>query len=184
MGYKAGCMRKRDILGSFVKEPGVLYEYYIKKVAGEPAAYSALITYLPGSRDICFDKDGKEFRIAGEGYKQLRYLPLNEDWCLITFYSPANELLQWYFDISKGSGLDENGMPWYDDVYLDLVITPDNNVQTIDEDELLEAFKNNEITEDEYYRAFGVRDKIISSKWGNVGFLKDFSEKLLSDYVE
>ena len=125
------------------------------------------------------DRDGKRLFLAAGGYEWLMYLPLSENWCLNTFYTPGNEILSWYFDISKGNFLDENGMPCTDDIFLDLIIYPDGQTLTVDADELQEALDKQEITVDDYNHAYAVRDQILASKWNNVGLLKKLSDELL-----
>jgi len=173
-------MRKKDILGSFVKNPNVLYTHAIKKLTSEAEAYSALIEFLPGCRELHVDDGGRQVCLAGPGYKWLMYLPLREKWCVNTFYTPENELIDWYFDISKGNFLDEHGMPCTDDLFLDLVIHPDGSNLTLDADELQDALEKKEITIDEYHFAYEVREEILNSRWSDVDFLTELSERLLN----
>jgi predicted RNA-binding protein associated with RNAse of E/G family len=110
------------------------------------------------------------------------YLPLKEFWCITAFYGPDNELLQWYFDISKGNFLDENAMPCIDDIFLDLVILPNGKPVTLDADELQEALDKGVITADDSKHAYAVHDQILASKWNNVALLTELSNKLLAEY--
>lgn len=105
-----------------------------------------------------------------------------EKWCLTAFYNSQNELMEWYFDISKANFIDEDGMPCTDDIFLDLVILPNGNAITLDADELREALDRMEISADEYSNAYKVRDDILKSKWSDVSFLQSVSEELVSDY--
>jgi len=175
-------MRKKDILGNFVKNPDVLYTYRIKKVSDAPEAYSALVVFSPGCRELVVDLDGARTRLAGPGYRWLTYLPLDECWCVTVLYNPDNGLIDWYFDISKGNFLDESRMPCIDDIFLDLVIKPDGRAITIDAEELQEALDDNVITADEFDYAYRIREKILTSRWNDVEYLLKFSEKLLSEY--
>ena len=111
------------------------------------------------------------------------YLPLDEFWCITAFYNPQDELLEWYFDISKGNFIDETGIPCTDDIFLDLVVLPDGKTITIDADELQEALDKNEITVDDYNHAYRVRDQILNSKWISVDFLKELCSLYVSEYV-
>ena len=176
-------MRKKTILGNFVLYPDVAYTHTITKLTSEPEAYSALITFLPGCRQLNVDIGGKEFRLADAGCKWLMYLPMNEYWCLSTYYAPDNRLLGWYFDISRGNFMDENGMPCTDDIFLDYAIDPSGQGATLDADELQEALDSGEVTTDDYNHAYNIRDSIKGSQWSDVEFLKDFSARLLADYV-
>jgi len=175
-------MRKKNILGSFVKNPNVHYTHSIKKLDSKTDEYSALITFLPGSKKLFADFDGQQVCIAGPGYSMLMYLPLNEYWSIVTAFSPEKELLEWYFDISNGNFIDENGMPCISDIYLDLVIQPNGKTITLDADELQEALDKNEITAKEYHHAYTIHDQIKNSKWSDVLFLTELSERLLADY--
>jgi len=176
-------MRKKDILGNFVKNTNVVYDYSIKKLTGENEAYTAFITFLPGCRELYVDNEGERYCLAGPGFKWLMYLPLDEFWCITAFYNPQNELLEWYFDISKGNFIDENGIPCTDDIFLDLVVLPNGKTITVDADELQEALDKNEITVDDYHHAYQVRDQILNSKWINVDFLKEQCRLHVSEYA-
>ena len=173
-------MRKKTILSSFTERPDVLFSHSTIKLPDETETYSALITFLPGTRGLKTDVNGKEIVLAGAGYKWLMYLPIGGFWCLSTYYTPENELIGWYFDISRKNFLDENGMPCTDDIFLDLAISADGEIATLDADELQEALDGGEITLQDYNYAYKIRDEIIDSHWNDVGFLAGLSGKLLS----
>ena len=95
-------MRKRDILGGFVNRPDVICSHTIKKLDGEALVFSALINFLPGTKELhIINYEGKELCLAAAGYKWLCYLPINEYWRMEAFYNTDNELIEWYFDISR-----------------------------------------------------------------------------------
>jgi predicted RNA-binding protein associated with RNAse of E/G family len=175
-------MRKKDILGNYVKQPDVKYSHAIRKLDGEIEAYSALIRFLPGCREFYSHASGEPVRLAGDGCRWLMYLPLDEYWCLNTYYSPEGEILGWYFDLSKGNFLDENGMPCTDDIFLDLIILPNGQPVTDDADELQEALDNGVITADDFKHAYAVHDQILASKWNDVALLTELSATLLAEY--
>jgi len=176
-------MRKKDILGNYVKSPGVLYDHAIRKLDGEDEAYIALITFLPGSKELRKELNGEQVCLAGPGYKWLMYLPINECWCITAFYSPDEKLLEWYFDITLGNFVDEAGMPCIDDIFLDLVVLPDGQTITLDADELQSALDKSEISAADYDHAYKVHDEIKNSKWSDVGFLTELSGKLLLEFA-
>jgi len=175
-------VRKKDILSNFVKNPDVFYTHEIRKLDSKNEAYSALITFLPGSRKLLTDIDGKQVNLSAPDCKCLMYLPLDEYWKIAVGVSPENELVEWYFDISSGNYLDDSGMPCIDDLYLDLIVQPSGKTITLDADELQEALDKNLITPEDYNHAYMVHDQILNSKWSDVAFLTGFSEKLLEDY--
>jgi len=176
-------MRKKDILGNFVKHSDTIYTHAIKKLNDEADSYSALISFLPGCRELWINGGENRIQYAGAGYKWLMYLPLDEYWCMSTYYTPDNKLLGWYFDISLGNFIDENGLPCTDDIYLDLAISAHSHILTLDADELQNALDKNEITIDNYNHAYKVLEQIKNSKWSDVEYLTSLSEKLLMDYA-
>ena len=62
----------------------------------------------------------------------------------------------------KRSGI-INGIPYIDDLYLDLVIRANGNQRVLDEDELLEALNRKEISEDEYNLANKTKESLLES---------------------
>ena len=175
-------MRKKEILGNFIKKQGILCDYEIKELTGEPGTYTALITFLPGTKESYFERDGKKVCLSAAGYREIVYMPMNEFWSITVFYNAESEILGWYFDISRGNFLDEKGMPCSDDIFLDLIILPGGQTITEDADELQEALDNSEITIDDYDHAWKIHDQIKNSKWSDAEFLTKLSEKLLADY--
>ena len=125
---------------------------------------------------------GRQIQWAGTDYKILLYFPICENWCLSAYNAPNNEMLFWYFDISRQNFVDEDGMLCIDDIYLDLVILPDGQTLTLDTDELQEAHDNGKISHEDFDKAYMVHDQIKNSKWSNVGFLNEINRKLLLEH--
>lgn len=175
-------MRKKDIFGHFTKRKEIVCSCAMRKVADEPLAYTALINFLPGCKEYHFNVADQRIHLAGKGCKWLVYLPLDEHWSITTFYDTNNEIQEWYFDISKGNFIDEDGMPCIDDIFLDLAILPDGRTITVDADELQDALDKNEITVDDYDHAYRVHNEIIQSKWNDAKMLTALSNQLLSGY--
>lgn len=89
-------------------------------------------------------------KLIDNNYYLLELVPKNENYSMRVFFNDKKELLQYYFDISLGNGLDEESkIPYYDDAYNDIIIT-DGVVEIVDEDELEEAYSNNKITKEDY----------------------------------
>ena len=91
-----------------------------------------------------------------------------------------NNVKEWYFDVSKYIGI-EDGVPYEDDLYLDVVIIPDGRIHVLDEDEIQLAFKNGKITKEEYDLAYEVKDYILEEYGNNINKLIDLTNKLLDE---
>ena len=171
-------MRKKEIIGNRARDPGSMCSWSIQKLANETNTYCGLLTFLPGCKEVWATCNGKPVCMAGVGYKWLKYLPLDEYWCLSVLYNPENEIVEWYFDISKKNFIDENGTPCTDDLFLDLVILPDGQMIVLDADELQEALERKEITTDDYNHAYKVLEQIKDSQYSNVSFLRELSDRI------
>ena len=175
-------MRKKDILCNLTEKPDLVFSHSIKKLADKNNEYTAFITFLPACKDKFVEVAGHQVQWAGSGFKMLMYLPISEKWCLTAYYSPKMDLRFWYFDISRKNFIDENGMPCTDDVFLDLVITPEGGTITLDEDELQEGFDKGDISKEDFDNAYVVHGQILNSKWNNVDYLNEISSKLLLEH--
>lgn len=93
---------------------------------------------------------GHTFRIADKGYKWLQYYPKGAHYVITAMFDDAGEIIEWYIDICKNQGVTDQGVPWFDDLYLDIVVLKNGEVFLLDEDELDEALTRGHITVKDY----------------------------------
>ncbi len=118
-----------------------------------------LIVYN-GKENIC---------IKDNDYEWIEVYPTNGNFAITIMYDNKGNLIEWYFDIAKSIGL-EKDIPYEDDLYLDLIITPDGERIVIDEDELLNAKVIGDITQEDVDTAYKV--------------LKEIDEKYVNNFEE
>jgi hypothetical protein len=90
------------------------------------------------------------------------FLPDSSNWCMSSMYDDMCNIIEWYFDITKENGIDKQGNPYQDDLYLDVVLLPNDDIVKFDEDELHDTFNSGKITKQEFDMAYEVCDKLIS----------------------
>lgn len=88
--------------------------------------------------------------IVDRGYSWLQHFPDGAHYALLAAFDERGELVQWYIDIAGRVGVDERGVPWYEDLYLDIVITPQGETLLLDVEELDEALRLGEVTQSQY----------------------------------
>lgn len=115
------------------------------------------------------------------GYKWLEFYDYSLKHRLTAIYDDNNQIVEWYYDISRKIGK-ENGIPYEDDMYLDVVVTPNGRHILLDEDELKNALERDEITERDYINAIKEAENIINEVDGRYGELKKFSDKYLKKF--
>ena len=118
--------------------------------------------------------------VMDNDYYVVEVVPKNENYALRIFFDNLKNPLEYYFDITKNNGLYENtNIPFYDDLYLDITVLHSNGLTRIlDEDELLEAFSNRDITYEELGMVYDIKDKLLmeiknnNNKYMNIDFKK------------
>lgn len=112
------------------------------------------------------------------GYKWLEFYDYNSKIRLTAMYDEKNEIVEWYFDIARMIGK-ESGIPYEDDLYLDVLLTKEGKTILLDEDELKEALERRELTEKEFNETYNIANKLIKRIDGNEKKVKEFTDKYL-----
>lgn len=120
--------------------------------------------------------------ILDNNYKWLEFYDYNSKVKLTAIYDENNKIIEWYFDIAREIGK-ENGIPYEDDLYLDVVVTPMGDILLLDEDELKDALNRREITNLEYENAYKEANRLIDKLKGNTDKLKSYTEKYLKQML-
>jgi predicted RNA-binding protein associated with RNAse of E/G family len=104
----------------------------------------------------------REYCIVDAGYSWLKQFPAGEDhYTVTTHFDAAGQVVLWYIDICLHTGLDENQIPWIDDLYLDLVVSPAMEIEIKDADELRAALESGAISSAEFDLAWLEADKLM-----------------------
>lgn len=99
--------------------------------------------------------------VIDNNYYIMEVIPKNENYAMRVFFNNKKEILEYYFDVSLGNGMDkETGIPYYDDLFIDVTKTKDK-VDVLDEDELKDALDNNEISITDFKLANKIRDILL-----------------------
>lgn len=122
---------------------------------------------------------GREVCVVDDGYIWLQHVPVDKHCALTTMYNSNMEIVEWYFDITKQNGVDENGIPYFDDLYLDVVVLPTSDILLLDEDELKAALDKKDITSEDYELAYKEAEILMNGLAGSEGKLIEFSNKYL-----
>lgn len=116
--------------------------------------------------------------ILDNEYKWLEFYNYNSRTIMIAMYNEKNEIIEWYFDIARKIGK-ENGVPYQDDLYLDVVLRPDGKILLLDEDELKDSFDRKEMKKEEFDEAYKIAYQLIEKIKGKEVKLKEFTDKYL-----
>ncbi|MFJ7755283.1 DUF402 domain-containing protein [Peribacillus muralis] len=83
----------------------------------------------------------------------LQQFPLEKKHSVTTMFDDKGGIVQWYIDICQENGV-EQGIPYMDDLYLDIIVLPSGEVIQKDADELDEALLSGMIDKSLYDSAW------------------------------
>lgn len=104
------------------------------------------IVFTDEIRPMVVDIKGKETCIRDSGFEYIQIYPDKEKYVITVIFNEKGKLVEWYFDMAKEVGV-ENGIPYEDDLFLDMLIMPNGEKIVIDEEELKEARRVGQITD-------------------------------------
>jgi uncharacterized protein len=99
--------------------------------------------------------------VAEAGFVWLHYLRDQENHVITAMYDSKGAIVQWYIDIVLEHGLDERGVPYFDDLYLDVVVGPDGRFEIKDADEIEAALKAGTISRDQFDLAWRETNRLV-----------------------
>lgn len=80
--------------------------------------------------------------IVDEGFSWLHQFPTGAAYTVTTMFDRQGRVVQWYIDICAQHGLDSRGIPWLDDLYVDVIVAPDGALEMRDVEELEQAVQH------------------------------------------
>lgn len=101
----------------------------------------------------------------------LQLYPSGENYTVTTMFDHTGMVVQWYIDICHEQGIDVKG-PWWDDLYLDIIVLPSGDYFLVDEEELEEALLTGQINHEKYELAKAVAKEVMNDlKENNMNIL-------------
>ena len=119
--------------------------------------------------------------LADDNYTWLQLAFRDECFWLTAMYDDKDNLIQLYFDITKGNFFEEEDNPYFYDMFLDVVVTKEGRIVILDEDELKMALENNIISVQEYQEANNIVKELVSYLEKNKDNLIKYCYQLLQE---
>ena len=104
-------------------------------------------------------------------------MPQNDWYCITAMMDENEKVLLWYIDMIAKQGVDVDGVPYFDDLYLDLVVYPDGTVIVDDMDELEEALLEKDITQEQFNLAIKTSHRLQQGMLSNISSFIDYTRK-------
>ncbi len=120
---------------------------------------------------------GTDIVVCDKGIKWLSILPQNDWYCITAMMNEKEDIILWYIDMIAAQGIDIDGVPYFDDLYLDLVVYPDGTLIVDDMDELEDALQKNDITQEQFNLAIETSEKLQKGILGDITNLVKYTKK-------
>ena len=166
-------MKKKILSSTYLKEA---QKYQIKFYLDEEDKYIVVKKLIKLSKKFIIQND---VIAMDDGYYVIEIVPKNKNYALRLFLNDKKEIIEYYFDIIKESGIDkELKVPYFIDLYLDITIQKNGKVNILDEDELNDALKSKDITKKDYELVLKVKEQLLKE-------IKEQSNDLMNlDYMK
>lgn len=138
--------------------------------------YIAYIKFLEVEGPLVKTYFNRKMITADKDYIWLEIFPLDKKHCITAKYNDKREIIKWYIDIVSGVGID-NGVPYMEDMYLDLDLLPTGELKVLDRDELDEAFAKELISREDYENTIREMDDFLYNL--DIDSLIDFCNECL-----
>lgn len=136
--------------------------------------YIGLISIEEVDKPQIWKFNGEEIVVCNKGLKWLTILPKNEYYCITAMMDEHYKIILWYIDMIASQGI-EDGIPYFYDLYLDLVVYPNGDIVEDDMDELKQALSDKDINEKLYQLAFETSYKLKRGLLSDVSRFKEFT---------
>ena len=152
----------------------------IGKQVDTPAysGYVGLLNIYEVTQPQIWKYNGEELTVCDENFQWLTLMPQNDYYCITVMMNEKSDIQVCYIDIMAEQGYDEDGIPYFYDLYLDLVVYPDGTIIEDDMDELQDALLKGDIAQQQYDLALYTCDKLKKGLLSDMDAFKSFLQKM------
>lgn len=130
-----------------------------------------------------FEKAGS-VPVCGKDMTWITIIPDNTSRAISAYFLPNGRVSAWYVDVIEKTGIDEDGVVYFIDKYLDVMFTPAGDVIIDDQDELEEAYNSGVISKLQYDNALNEGECIVKELGDNIQKTEEWCKNILEKAEE
>ena len=142
------------------------------------SGYIGLLNIVEVSEPQIWKYNGEEITVCDNNYQWLTIMPKNEYYCITVMMNDKREMQVCYIDMIDEQGYDIDEVPYFYDLYLDLVVYPNGTIIEDDMDELESALKTGDISQQQFDLAIGTSGKVKSGLLSDIVAFKTYVQKM------
>ena len=128
---------------------------------GAVNGYVTLLHMVEVAEPLWVTHHDQRICIADVGYSWLQLFPEGASHTHTTMFDAEGQPVQDYIDLVAEQGVTEDGVPWYDDLYLDITWIAESSPLLLDQEELEAARAIDAITQEQYELARGEAAQLL-----------------------
>ncbi len=117
--------------------------------------------------------------VCGKGMTWLTIIPDGKSRSISAYFKPNRRVSAWYVDVIEETGIDNDGILYYIDKYLDVVLTPQGDICVKDRDELDAAYASGELSTEQYEGALREGELIVRELGADIVKTEQYCQKIL-----
>ncbi|MBO5032361.1 MAG: DUF402 domain-containing protein [Lachnospiraceae bacterium] len=141
--------------------------------------YVGLMHIEKVSEKQVWNYNGEKLVVCDNNYHWLTIMPGDDYYCITVMMNEINDIQVCYIDMIDSQGFDADGVPYFYDLYLDLIVYPDGTVIEDDMDELKEALDKGDINLSQFDKAVHTSEKLKAGLLSDMDKFKAYINVLL-----
>lgn len=142
------------------------------------SGYVGILNIHEVSETQIWKYNGEDLIVCDNNYQWLTIMPENDYYCITVMMNDKCEIQVCYIDMIAEQGYDKDGVPYFYDLYLDLVVYSDGTIIEDDMDELQNALANGDITQQQFDLALNTCDKLKNGLLSDNIAFKNYLQKM------
>ena len=144
----------------------------------EYSGYVGLLNINEVTQPQIWKYNGEDIVVCDNNYKWLTIMPKNAYYCITVIMNDKSEIQVCYIDMLAEQGYDKDDVPYFYDLYLDLIVYPDGTIIEDDMDELQNALEINDITQQQFDLAIKTSSEIKNGLLSDHVAFKDYVQRM------
>lgn len=159
-----------------------LKRYFSKEISiGESKGVVGIIKFGNVDKPTEVHYNFKDETIIDSNYTWIQIAIRDANFWIKAMFDENDKIVEYYIDVTKGNYFDDITNPEYEDLFLDIVIPSKGHIYQMDDVELMKAYRENVITEEEYKLSKIVCKNLIKYLDENLKEFLDFIQSIKKD---
>lgn len=173
-------IKRRDMKLSGIKDG--CKNYFSKEITiGSSNGVVSIIKFSNIDKPTEVHYNFKDATIINNDYTWIQIALKDTNFWIKSMFDENDKMVETYIDVTKNNYFDDISNPEYEDLFLDIVIPPKGHIYQMDDVELMKAYREKIISEDEYKLSKIVSRNLMKYLDNNLKDFLDFIYKLKSD---